>query len=81
MEISYDMIIKYLVYNNNSFSNNKGTLTFSNMFPDKFKCLSIKGNQLNFIITFNVDWNEQTLNGTIKDEVHRMRVFKGFKFI
>lgn len=40
MEISYDMIIKYLVYNNNSFSNNKGTLTFSNMFPDKFKCLS-----------------------------------------
>lgn len=40
---------------------------------------AIKGNQLNFIITFNVDWNEQTLNGTIKDEVHRMRVFKGFK--
>jgi len=40
---------------------------------------AIKGNQLNFNITFNVDWNEQTLNGTIKDEVHRMRIFKGFK--
>ncbi|MFN4952230.1 MAG: hypothetical protein ACK5F0_11470 [Flavobacteriales bacterium] len=40
---------------------------------------TIKGNHINFKITFNVDWNEQTLNGTIKDDVHRMRSFKGFK--
>ena len=40
---------------------------------------SIKGDQTNFKITFNVDWNEQVLNGTMKDEIHRMRIFKGFK--
>jgi hypothetical protein len=40
---------------------------------------SIKGDQTNFKITFNVDWNEQVLNGTMKDDIHRMRIFKGFK--
>jgi hypothetical protein len=40
MEITYDMIVKYLVYNNNTFSNTKGSITYSNMFPDRFKFIS-----------------------------------------
>ena len=40
---------------------------------------SVKGQQINFTITFTIDWNHSVLNGTIKDDVHRMRVFKAFK--
>jgi len=40
---------------------------------------TIKGQQINFTITFTIDWNHSVLNGTIKDDVHRMRVFKAFK--
>jgi hypothetical protein len=40
---------------------------------------AIKGNQLFFTISFTIDWNNNILNGTIKDDVYRMRVFKAFK--
>jgi hypothetical protein len=40
---------------------------------------TIKGQQINFTFTFTIDWNYSVLNGTIKDDVHRMRVFKAFK--
>lgn len=39
MEITYDLIVKYLVYHNNSFSNKKNVSTFANMFPLEFKNL------------------------------------------
>jgi hypothetical protein len=40
---------------------------------------TIKGIPSNFSITFTIDWINHVLNGTIKDDIHRMRVFKGFK--
>ena len=31
------------------------------------------------VLTFNVDWTSHTFNGILKDDVHKMRVIKGFK--
>jgi hypothetical protein len=30
-------------------------------------------------INFSVDWNTKTISGTLKDNVHKIRSFKGFK--
>lgn len=40
---------------------------------------TIYGNKINFTISFSIDWNNFTLNGTIKDSINKMRVFKGIK--
>lgn len=40
---------------------------------------SVKGDESNYKITFTIDWNNYILNGTMKDDVYRMRVFKAFK--
>jgi hypothetical protein len=40
---------------------------------------NIKGQLTNFSITFTIDWNNLILNGIMKDDIYRMRVFKGFK--
>jgi len=40
---------------------------------------AVDGKESNFKITFTIDWNNQVLNGTMKDDIHRMRVFKAFK--
>lgn len=40
---------------------------------------TIYGNKINFTISFSIDWNNFTLNGTIKDSIYKMRVFKGIK--
>jgi hypothetical protein len=31
------------------------------------------------MITFTIDWNNFSLNGTIKDEIYKIRALKGFK--
>lgn len=40
---------------------------------------NIRGKLTNFQLNFTIDWNSHTFNGTIKDEIHKMRVLKGFK--
>jgi len=40
---------------------------------------AIYGDRINFTITFSIDWNSFTLNGTIRDSIYKMRVFKGIK--
>jgi hypothetical protein len=40
---------------------------------------AIKGAFSNFKFNFNIDWSIQTFNGVIKDDIHKMRVIKGYK--
>lgn len=40
---------------------------------------TIYGTKFNFTISFSIDWNNFTLNGTIKDSTYKMRIFKGIK--
>jgi hypothetical protein len=40
---------------------------------------TVIGNCNNLKLNFNVDWSTNTFNGIIKDNIHKMRVIKGFK--
>ena len=42
-------------------------------------CVAISGAYLEKEINFSVDWSNRTLSGTLKDTVHKIRSFKGFK--
>jgi len=39
----------------------------------------ILGETSNLLLRFAVDWSINELNGTVKDEVHKIRALKGFK--
>jgi len=40
---------------------------------------SVKGKLNNFKFNLNIDWSIHTFNGTIKDDINKMRVIKGYK--
>lgn len=40
---------------------------------------TIIGNYNNFKMSFNIDWSNNTFNGIIKDNLHKMTVIKGYK--
>jgi hypothetical protein len=40
---------------------------------------NVFGNYPEFNIRFSIDWNNNTINGVIKDSVYLMRAFKGYK--
>jgi hypothetical protein len=40
---------------------------------------TVIGNCNNLKLNFNIDWSTNTFNGIIKDNIHKMRVIKGYK--
>ena len=40
---------------------------------------SVLGNYFPKEINFSVDWNTKTISGTLKDNIYKIRSFKGFK--
>ena len=89
MDITYNLIIEYLVNNNNSFSTKKGNIIYSNKFPDNFKdllsdnfyrmgitILDNHKNNISFWSSFLTLLNSNFSNNIDKDELTIINEFK-----
>ena len=83
MEINYDLIIKYLVSNKNTFTSKKHILVFSDLFPEKFKNIFQNKfyrygvNQNNgFYNTILTLLNKNFITFTNDEELYEVNIFK-----
>ena len=89
MDITYELIIKYLVHNNNTFSNKKGSTIYADMFPEEFKSLlkdnfyrlgvsilDANNNNISFWSSFLTLLNPSFSNTIDKDEITMIGEFK-----